>query len=272
MSRCIYLIVLLSVISNLLSAQNDDYVILRMTADVNVKYRGSDRWEPLKERDAVTLFDVIDLVGDGSVSIMKKSTRTVYSTVDTEPMTVYDIVKRAENKHLGIVRNVAKEAVSTNSTKKPDVSSYGASVRGQVHTGSTDDVYAAVCSAVNMYFSDGSISGQNPGLSLTRVYDGELYSLCITNNTEYIQYVNIVCVDTVSPAFRLCYPFEVTPVAAAGEKTFLPGDYFDAEGVFYLLVASTENFDSSLLDMNLRKRLAPKSETIGTSTVNIETR
>ena len=131
MRHCIYLTVLFSVISNVMLAQNHDYVILRMTTEANVRYKGADEWQPLKEKDVVNLFDVIDLVGDGTVSIMKTATRAVYSTSDTEPATVYDVIRKAEDKHMGVVRNVFKEAVSDNSAKKSDFSSYGASVRGQ---------------------------------------------------------------------------------------------------------------------------------------------
>lgn len=271
MRHCIYLTVLFSVISNVMLAQNHDYVILRMTTEANVRYKGADEWQPLKEKDVVNLFDVIDLVGDGTVSIMKTATRAVYSTSDTEPATVYDVIRKAEDKHMGVVRNVFKEAVSDNSAKKSDFSSYGASVRGQESGSNTDAVYAAVCAAVNSYFTYGSVQVADTDISLTRVYDGDFYSFRVTNETPVMQFVNVVCINTSVPSFDLCYTFDVTPVAVPGEETLLPGEFCgNMDGTIYLLVASPENFDSGLVDMSLKKRLAPKSDALETVTVNIE--
>ena len=63
----------------------------------------------------------------------------------------------------------------------------------------------------------------------------------------------------------------MTPVAVSGEETLLPGEFCgNMDGTIYLLVASPENFDSGLVDMSLKKRLAPKSDALETVTVNIE--
>lgn len=250
------LAVLLWIIPGLLSAQNNN-VIFRLEGEAKVMRRGEDTWNPLKEKDAVMLFDVIDLSPGGSVSIMKTSTRAVYTSVHAGPMMVYDIFKQADAGHMEVVRNVVQEAAQGGGRSDPDFSSYGASVRGQ-DAGNTAAVYACLCEAVERYFAEGTPGGPEGCVSFARAYDGGTFSFKLVNGGEEAMFVNVVCMDAASSSSCLCYPFPTPIVIMPGTEMTLPGKYCPDASVSYMLLVSAKGFDASLLDLSLKKGLAPE--------------
>lgn len=261
MKRCIFLMAWLLCASGLLSAQNVN-VVVRLEGKAMVRHKDQTKWVPLSEKDTVSLFDMISLARNSSVSVMKASTRAVYTfDVSAEPTMLYDIIKKAESTHLGVVRTVLKEAVTGNSVrKKSDFTSYGASVRGQSHDTHTNVVYAGLCDAINKYFSGSALENPHKGPVLSRMGSEGLFSLKVSNGSNDLYYVNVVCLDLSAPSFELCYPLEATMAVSPGTELHLPGEYQNDAGIVYMLVASLVDFDSTLLDMNLKKRIAPASE------------
>lgn len=271
MKHLVLLHAVLFLFSGLLSARNAN-VIVRLDGNAMARHKGQTQWVTLNEKDTVELFDMISLARNSSVSVMKVSTRAVYSFSESGPMMVYDVIKKAEDKHLGVVRAVVKEAVSDNSArKKSDFSSYGASVRGQSRQTDTDVVYAGLCDAINRYFSGAGLENPHKDILLSREGPEELFSLKVSNSSDALYYVNVVCLDRAAPSFELCYPLGATAAVSPGAELILPGSYRHDKDIVYMLVASPVDFDSTLLDMNLRKRVAPASGCEGSSVyVDIE--
>ena len=255
----IILVALLLAIHGLLSAQNNN-VILRLNGDARVMHRNINKWEPLNEKDTVGLFDIIELTTGGSVNIMKTSNRTVYTSKHTEPQMVYEIFKKTDDDHMAIMRHMMSEVAANSKAKSSkDYSSYGASVRGSGKKDITATVYAGLYKTTNDYFSGLNVSPQSKDLDFCRLYDNETFSFKIVNHCEMVYYINIVCLDSVSSSFNLCYSFDIPITVTPNEEFVLPGVFQNEDGVKYMLLAYPEEFDSSLLEISIRNKLIPES-------------
>lgn len=193
-------------------------------------HKNVNQWEPLNEKDTVGLFDLIDLTAVGSVSIMKTSNRTVYTSKHTEPKMVYEIFKKTDDDHIAIMRHMMSEVAANSKTKSSkDYSSYGASVRGRGNKDITANVYAGLHETTSDYFSGLNISPKSKDLDFCRIYDNETFSFKIVNLCETVYYINIVCLDLVSSSFNICYPFDIPITVAPKEELMLSGVYRSRE-------------------------------------------
>ncbi len=242
----------------LLFSQNNN-VILRLVGDAEIMSRGMDQWMPLSEKDTVSLLDVINLSSGSSISIMKTSTRAVYKSEYVGPIMVYDIFKRAAAGNMAVIKRVISEATLGNRVdSKPDYSSYGASVRGQGDGDITASVYAGLFDAVTNFFQGHEEIKKNNSLDLCRISNGNLIAFQVINHSDSVYYVNLVCLDSSTSSFNLCYSFDSAIEIAPKTELTLPEVYCNMEEVKYMLLASTEEYNSSLLDINIRNRLTPE--------------
>ena len=242
----------------LLFSQNKN-IILRLVGDAEIMYRGMDQWMPLSEKDTVSLLDVINLSSGSSVSIMKTSTRAVYKSECVGPIMVYDIFKSADAGNMAVIKRVISEATLGNRVEsKPDYSSYGASVRGQRDGAVTASVYAGLFDAVTNFFLGHEAILKNHSLDLCRIDNGDLIAFQVINHSDSVYYVNLVCLDPSTSSFNLCYSFDSAIEIAPKTELTLPARYCNMEGIKYMLLASTEEYNSSLLDINIRNCITPE--------------
>lgn len=253
--RNIILMLLLLVCPVLLMAQNQN-VVVRIKGNVQIMRKGEKLWNPLRERDTVKLFDKINLPANSSVSIMKTSTRAVFSTDQVGQMTVHDIIKKAENQGLAVIKNVIEESALNNS--KRDFTSYGASVRGQEVESVTEAVYAHVYETINGILERGEIK-EEKAFALSRIYADNMCSFKVTNFTDSTYYVNLVCVNLHKKDSDVCYPYGITTAILPDSEFTFPGEFYDSDDVIYILVASSVDFDSSLFSLKIRNGSTPKN-------------
>lgn len=257
--RNIILMLLLLVCHVLLMAQNHN-VVVRIKGNVQIMRKGEKLWNPLRERDTVKLFDRINLPANSSVSIMKTSTRAVFSTDQVGQMTVHDIIKKAENQGLAVIKNVIEESALNNS--KRDFTSYGASVRGQEVESVTEAVYAHVYETINGILERGEIK-EEKAFALSRIYADNMCSFKVTNFTDSTYYVNLVCVNLHKKDSDVCYPYGITTAIMPDSEFTFPGEFYDSDDVIYILVASSVDFDSSLFSLKIRNGSTPKNRDSG---------
>ena len=249
MAKYKYFGVLLLFICPLLSMAQNNNVIVRIKGDVQIMHRGDKQWKTLHMRDTVKLIDMINLSPNSSVSIMKTSTRAVYTADNTGQMTVRDIIKKAESRDMAVISNVIKENVSSGGeNSRRDFTSYGASVRGQGGAAEIDAVYAHVYKAINGICAQGEIKEDAKSPALSRVYADDTFSFKVTCVDDCTCYVNIYCVN-------------ISTANGSGSVLMLPGEFYDSIDVVYLLVASTVDYDSSLISLKLRNGEKPQDST-----------
>ena len=262
MAKYKYFGVLLLFICPLLSMAQNNNVIVRIKGDVQIMHRGDKQWKTLHMRDTVKLIDMINLSPNSSVSIMKTSTRAVYTADNTGQMTVRDIIKKAESRDMAVISNVIKENVSSGGeNSRRDFTSYGASVRGQGGAAEIDAVYAHVYKAINGICAQGEIKEDAKSPALSRVYADDTFSFKVTCVDDCTCYVNIYCVNLSNQSVEACYPRNISTANVSGSVLMLPGEFYDSIDVVYLLVASTVDYDSSLISLKLRNGEKPQDST-----------
>ncbi|MBR5843726.1 MAG: hypothetical protein IKY75_04005 [Bacteroidaceae bacterium] len=253
-------LVLLFFVSPLLSLAQNHNVIVRLKGDVQIMHRGDKHWKTLQKRDTVKLIDKINLSPNSSVSIMKTSTRAVYTVDNAGQMTVRDIIKKAEGRDMAVISNVLKENASSGGEKtRRDFTSYGASVRGQGDTGKIDAVYACIYKAINNIYARSEIKEDDKSPAITRIYADDTYSFKVANIDVGTCYVNMFCVNLYSESVEVCYPRNISIANMSTSEFMLPGEFYDSEDVVYLFVASTVDYDSSLISLKLKNGEKPQN-------------
>ena len=262
MAKYKYFWVLLLLICPLLSMAQNNNVIVRIKGDVQIMHRGNKQWKTLHVRDTVKLIDKINLSPNSLVSIMKTSTRAVYTVDNTGQMTVRDIIKKAESRDMAVISNVIKENVSSGGeNSRRDFTSYGASVRGQGDDAEIDAVYAHVYKAVNGIYAQGEIKEDVKSPALSRIYADDTFSFKMTCVEGCTCYVNIYCINLSNRSVEACYPCNISTANVSSAVLMLPGEFYDSNDVVYLLVASTVDYDSSLISLKLRNADKPQDST-----------
>lgn len=262
MAKYKYFWVLLLFICPLLSMAQNNNVVVRIKGDVQIMHRGDKQWKTLHVSDTVKLIDKINLAPNSSVGIMKTSTRAVYTADNAGQMTVRDIIKKAESRDMAVISNVIKENVASGGeNSRRDFTSYGASVRGQGDAGETDAVYAHVYKAINSIYARGEIKENDKSLVLSRVYADDTFAFKVKCVDDCTYYVNIYCINLSNQSVETCYPSNISTAHVSSSEFMLPGEYYDSEYVVYLLVASTIDYDSSLISLKLRNGEKPQNST-----------
>lgn len=262
MAKYKYLWVLLLFICPLLSIAQNNNVIVRLKGDVQIMHRADKQWKTLHVRDTVKLIDKINLSPNSSVSIMKTSTRAVYTADNAGQMTVRDIIKKAESRDMAVINNVIKENVSSaGKNSRRDFTSYGASVRGQGDDSEIDAVYAHVYKAISTIYTRGEIKENAMSPAISRVYADDTFSFKVTGVDDCACYINIYCVDLSNQSVEACYPRNISTANVSSSEFMLPGVFYDSNEVVYLLVASTVDYDSSLISLKLRNGEKPQNGT-----------
>lgn len=259
MSMYKYFCVLLLLICPTLSTAQNYNVIVRLKGDVRIMHRGDQQWETLKLHDTVKLVDKINLSSNSSVSIMRTSTRAVYTANSTAQLTVHDIIKKAESRDMAVINNILKEnASSGKENTQRDYTSYGASVRGQNGRSEIDAVYACVCRALKDIYAYSEIKEHDDSPAISRIYADNTYSFKATDVADCDYFVNIFCVNLHSHSVEACYPYNIS-IAKAKSEFVLPGEFYDSEDVIYLLVASSVDYDASLISLKFKNSEQPQN-------------
>lgn len=253
--------VLLLLICPFLSIAQNHNVIVRLKGDVQIMHRDDKQWKPLHMRDTVKLIDKIKLSPNSSVSIMKTATRAVYTVDNTAQMMVRDIIKKAENKDMAVISNILKEnASSGRENTQRDFTSYGASVRGQGEYNEINAVYACVCRAIDDIYAFDKIKKEyDNSFAVSRIYADDTFSFKVTNIIDYAYYLNIFCVNLYNQSVEVCYPYNISIAKISKSEFVLPGEFYDSEDVVYLFVASSVDFDSSLISLKLKNGEKPQN-------------
>jgi hypothetical protein len=257
-----HLLTLLLFICPLLSMAQNHNVIVRLNGNVQIMQRNDKQWKTLHVRDTVKLIDMINISPNSSVSIMKTSTRAVYTANNSAQMTVYDIIKKAESSEMAVVNNILKENASTGGqNSQRDFTSYGASVRGGATSDETDAVYAYLYGVIENIYAHGEVKEYDNTPTISRIYADDTFSFKVTCVEGCTCYVNIYCINLSNRSVEACYPCNISTANVSSAVLMLPGEFYDSNDVVYLLVASTVDYDSSLISLKLRNGEKPQDST-----------
>jgi hypothetical protein len=255
-----HLLTLLLFICPLLSMAQNHNVIVRLNGNVQIMQRNDKQWKTLHVRDTVKLIDMINISPNSSVSIMKTSTRAVYTANNSAQMTVYDIIKKAESSEMAVVNNILKENASTGGqNSQRDFTSYGASVRGGATSDETDAVYACLYGVIENIYAHGEVKEYDNTPTISRIYADDTYSFKVTNITDCNYFVNIFCVNLYNQLVEVCYPCNISISKTSESEIMLPGEFYNSEDVIYLFVASSVDYEPSLISLKFKNSEKPQN-------------
>lgn len=260
---------LLLIVCGLTAVAQGRYRIYRVSGSVKVQPFRAKEWQPLEQRQTVSLVDLLQIPEGASVVIVDGSTRALYRSTRAGKMRVKEFIDEATRCSEQICRELNAEIYAQLDETRQSKLTYamtGAVYRGQQKGKTTADaIYATLCGAVEEVRA-GDHPGKRGKWLLQRLpLEESEFCFVIENHTDESQAVNVLRVSPEEATFCFRYVERSEPamilVPAGGRVEVLQYRFFEeSNDVNYLLVVAEEPYSPVEMEMRLNRQVAPAAE------------
>lgn len=235
--------------SIVLYSQNSSYEIFDAQNSVQIKPRGSEKWNAAKKGNALGLIDSVKIGPNGKIRILDIRTNEVYRSDKPGNYRVKDIRDAAKEQSTKMFAAVCAQIKKGETGHHSDISVIGATTRGQ-HQDATESIAQTIAYIGKQLTNNAARYTQD--LTLKTYTSGEDIYFSISNSTTKNYCVNVVLYNKEREKASLCYvinpaQFDTPYILLPANKTIeLPMWRFIAPSPqeTYLLFATEHTYDS----------------------------
>ena len=239
-----------------------EYVVYDCSPGVKAYRVQSKTWTPLTKGETLQEDDLLNVRQKGTVKILDKNTRRIYSNVKTGKQPVSSLIKtsaKSANSSFGNLNRQLAKNVKNSDHREKYYSTYGATMRGYNDDVTfTDSLYYAIFNGIDKINSSGLIRIEEIDNS-----DGTV-SFSIVNESDDLYYATVVygSRSRLDPCFDADIQgvdvFPIDPHSVANFQSF--GFSPAADGSNYYLIASKREFWLEPLKPAIRYMVQPDFE------------
>lgn len=240
------------------------YSLFKVKGDVAIKNNG--KWIKASKNSELNLLDSLSIPKEASVSILDTKTNHIYRSISDGRFTVKALMDASKKQSQNSIKNIMAEISERIPEKQKNSGLYsntGVTYRRQIKMDSITISLSDALIAISKASGEILMNNTSP-ISASKIFDEEndgTFFINICNNSSEPFLINVLQINNqtgaLQPLMDHGYP---RIIAIPSEPLILPIEIADSSIFKYLLFATTNDYDSALLEYLLKKPQDDKSK------------